>query len=467
MPNGLYGLIARPQEPPAWDYLKSKQNILAIKGMEQELGDYEENKNWLRKQRGMAEEKFGWERGAQQTAQKALPLTEHLRAMKSMIESGQDLNWDKYESFRAKHIKAGLFPETFPEPEFFIQQAQKMSLPGNEVTAQDVLQLWKSKFFPASEKMLEMLKAQSGQTEAEAKYITATKPEKTEIEKPLGVVGKEQFDLDRLTKEDLERVKKGEVPKNTEAINAIKSQMSRIQEPPETSEWKLFLAEGKRQKKTDQQILDEWQKRVIGRSTQNVYIGQTPQGEMVTMPSKGIPSPTVTPGPPGGVGPKTMSEDFKKDLTAVGQAEDLINQLKGQWEGVGITDRTSAVTSYMAGKIGKNAKAKIYADMRDAFLGNISRSIAAERGVLTTQDIDRIAKTLPKIGLDLSSVDNQTEGKMKWGQIADVLKSANDRLEKRQRMTTANPTGKGVRKTTEKGVKELSDAELLKKLEGK
>jgi hypothetical protein len=173
----------------------------------------------------------------------------------------------------------------------------------------------------------------------------------------------------------------------------------------------------------------------------NIFIGTTTAGDIVTMPGKGSPTPAVTPAPPGGLGPKQLSEDLKKDQTAVAQARDLIKSLKDQWGDLGITGRASAIKTYTEGKTGYNPNAKVYADVRDGFLGNLSRSIAAERGVLTQIDIDRIAKTLPKIGLDPTSVDSAVEAEKKWKVIEGILDSAEKRMGERYRMTPTNPTG--------------------------
>ncbi len=173
----------------------------------------------------------------------------------------------------------------------------------------------------------------------------------------------------------------------------------------------------------------------------NQFIGQSPTGDIITIPNRGTPTPVVTPGPQTGIGPKVMSEDFKKDSTAVNQAGDLISKLEEKWLSLDITDRKSAISRFGEAKTGYNATAKTYVSSRDAFLGNLSRSLAAERGVLTQQDIERIAMALPRLGLNPLNVDSREEGIQKWAMIKSILKSAHERMAQRHQMTPANPTG--------------------------
>ena len=159
------------------------------------------------------------------------------------------------------------------------------------------------------------------------------------------------------------------------------------------------------------------------------------------MPSKGSPTPTVTKGPEEGIGPKNLSEEYKKGVEALGQAKDLVSSLERMWRDVGVTDRPSAVFAWGAAKAGRSVSAKKYLDLSDAFLGNLSRSIAAERGVLTDQDIQRISKILPKIGPNPTSVDSKAEGEAKVAEIKSILKNAEKRLEEKRRITPKNPLG--------------------------
>jgi hypothetical protein len=143
----------------------------------------------------------------------------------------------------------------------------------------------------------------------------------------------------------------------------------------------------------------------------------------------------------GGIAPKNISEDYKNDITAINQAEDLVKGLRENWNKLGIKSRSDAVKKYGSGITGFNPDAKLYNDQREAFLGNLSRSIAAERGVLTNQDIARIEKAIPKIGANPFTVDNLAEGEKKWDNALEFVKKAKDRVGQRSKMTYSNPTG--------------------------
>jgi len=188
-----------------------------------------------------------------------------------------------------------------------------------------------------------------------------------------------------------------------------------------------------------------WDKRKLTAPAANVFIGTTPQGGIVTMPSRGNPTPTVTAGPEGGIGPKIISEDYKKDVTALGQAEDLVNRLKANWDTLPTSGRMQSVQLYSEGKIGSNPKAKLYADSSGSFSGNLARSIAAERGVLTDQDIQRINKAIPQLGINPLSVDSKAEAQAKWEQIQGIIADAKKRMLQRHNITSANPTGMSQR----------------------
>lgn len=130
--------------------------------------------------------------------------------------------------------------------------------------------------------------------------------------------------------------------------------------------------------------------------------------------------------------PKQLSEDLKKDTAAVAGAFDIVTQLKKRWDSIKITSRLSNAAAYGKGLAGQNVDAKTYDGMRNAFLGQLSRSIAAERGVLTNQDIERIGKALPKLGLNLASVDNKEEAEAKWNEINLVIQNATKRAYERK-----------------------------------
>jgi hypothetical protein len=186
----------------------------------------------------------------------------------------------------------------------------------------------------------------------------------------------------------------------------------------------------------------------IGRANQppgNIYVGQTEGGGMVTMPTRGPIKLSVTEPPEGGLLPKNISEDYKKDVGALKNATDLVNELKSMWDGLGVMGgqrgRLHGVQLWGEAKAAKNKDAKTYLDDREAFLGNLSRSIAAERGVLTQQDIDRVARAMPKIGPNPLSVDNQEEADRKWGLVKTIVSNAEKRLRERYKISGKNPTG--------------------------
>lgn len=69
-----------------------------------------------------------------------------------------------------------------------------------------------------------------------------------------------------------------------------------------------------------------------------------------------------------------------------------------------------------------NPSAAAYRDSRDAFLGNLSRELAAERGVLTQKDIDRLAAGLPNFG------DTTVTRDLKLAIVQDALATARTAL---------------------------------------
>jgi len=159
-----------------------------------------------------------------------------------------------------------------------------------------------------------------------------------------------------------------------------------------------------------------------------------------------------------------MSEDLKKDYTATAQAYDMVNNLKSLWDsfehGSGSSGRIKAAETYASAVAGQHPDAKVYVANREAFLGNLSRSLAAERGVLTQQDIERIAMALPKIGLNALSNDNKEEADKKWAQIEKIISNAEKRLGERAEMRKGEmkpivkgkeETRKVIRTGTEKG----------------
>jgi len=196
----------------------------------------------------------------------------------------------------------------------------------------------------------------------------------------------------------------------------------------------------------------------------NIFVGVNPEtGAPQIMPSRGKPTITEIEPPAGGIGAKTLSEDYKKDVTAYKQAGDLVSSLKKTWGGLGVTDRTSNVMLAGKARIGKHSSAKLYMDAREAFLGNLSRSLAAERGVLTQQDIERIERALPEMGFNPLTVDSKEEANKKWGFIEDILKSAEKRMKERSQITYTNPTGEGTKEPTKPPITPAEAAAELKR----
>lgn len=173
----------------------------------------------------------------------------------------------------------------------------------------------------------------------------------------------------------------------------------------------------------------------------NTWIGNDANGNPLIMPSKGDPTLKPTQAPQGGVMQKNPSEDYKKDVTAIGQAKDLIGGLQRNWNNLKLTGKVEGTEKYLKAYAGEDPDARYYIDGKDALLGNLSRSIAAERGVLTQQDIDRIRMLIPKIGKNPLTNDSPADATKKWSEINSILRNAEKRLSERFRITGANPTG--------------------------
>ncbi|MDD1776245.1 MAG: hypothetical protein LUP94_02700, partial [Candidatus Methanomethylicus sp.] len=103
--------------------------------------------------------------------------------------------------------------------------------------------------------------------------------------------------------------------------------------------------------------------------------------------------------------------------------------------------RLHAVQLWGEAKSGSNPTAKAYIDMREGLLGNLSRSIAAERGVLTNQDIDRISRLIARIGANPLSSDNKEEADKKWAEIDKIMRNAESRLDQKKGMSTGKMPG--------------------------
>ncbi len=413
---------------PVFDYQKSQANALNIQGARDELSYRPEERNWLRKKRG-------WETQAKEQGLADQPVEKHIKLMDAALNEASMMDYSNYPQFYEFYSRAGVRPGALPPPQLFEQKAAET---GGDPAKE--FETWKTKFVPMGKKKLEELKLLIQQQGA----VKMGKPGETPmlggqpIGKPLPE-GPQKITYKQTDEGNIvglpESIRPGQ------EITPIETGLKGKTPEQETNEWKTFKAEGERQGKTTEGILKEWDQRVKNRTTQNVYIGNDVNGNPLFAPSKGTPKVITGEAPPGGIADKKLSEKFKEDQTAINQADDLIKQLETQWKALNITDRPSAVSAYMSGKIGRNKNAKVYADSVDAFLGNISRSLAAERGVLTDQDIKRVSKALAKIGWDPFSVDSKEEGEKKWKQIHDIIANSKKRLDQRSRMTQSNPTG--------------------------
>jgi hypothetical protein len=164
--------------------------------------------------------------------------------------------------------------------------------------------------------------------------------------------------------------------------------------------------------------------------------------------------------PPGGIAPKVLPQVYKDKVTALNQTEDLVNRLQDNWEKLGIGGKTDVMAKSVAGSVGAYPDFKVYADQSEAFLGNLSRSLAAERGVLTDQDITRIRGAIAKVGMNPMSIDTGAEGKKKWAEIRGILNDARKRVEQESKMTQINPSGSAGAVSSapkQSGKKQLAD----------
>lgn len=106
---------------------------------------------------------------------------------------------------------------------------------------------------------------------------------------------------------------------------------------------------------------------------------------------------------------------LKKANEIVGQLDSLSRQIitaKTPEEAFG--QRGQAVEAFFK----TNPLAATYRDLKQGFLGNLSRELGGERGVLTNQDIQRMADALPYFG------DTEATRDLKLAAINDILGAA-------------------------------------------
>lgn len=122
-----------------------------------------------------------------------------------------------------------------------------------------------------------------------------------------------------------------------------------------------------------------------------------------------------------------VDDEQRKAWRGVKRAESLVNQLKRLSEAA-VTASTpqealvQRATAQTGAFFKTNPKAATYKADRDAFLGNLSRELAAERGVLTQQDIGRVAAGLPDFG------DTVTTRDLKNAVVREILDAARQGL---------------------------------------
>jgi hypothetical protein len=119
MPNALNQLIAQGRPAPNWDFNEERSKALSLQKQQMELGQMPEELNWLRTQRGMAQEKFGQERTKFQQEQEDLPFKREEDALKFMVQWGDQINLDNYAPSRENLIKRGVNPQLLPPREYF------------------------------------------------------------------------------------------------------------------------------------------------------------------------------------------------------------------------------------------------------------------------------------------------------------------------------------------------------------
>ncbi len=151
-------------------------------------------------------------------------------------------------------------------------------------------------------------------------------------------------------------------------------------------------------------------------------------GEYVPMPTRGENIPT--PGKSTGL-TVPISETAKTGVQALKNAEDLISNLKSQWESFehleGPQGRAHASGLYAKQLVGTDKNVRTYVNSSKAFLGNLSRAIASERGVLTDQDIERISAVLPKVSASPLKSSNKEEGEKAWLTLESIIADAESR----------------------------------------
>lgn len=123
--------------------------------------------------------------------------------------------------------------------------------------------------------------------------------------------------------------------------------------------------------------------------------------------------------------PEPTKESIKsQDAQFAGsQSLSILDSLERQYEkSGGARGRIPGLIATGAGKVGAENQVNVYNDARTGFLSNIARSLG-EKGVLTDQDIIRIANIIPKV------TDNQEEAAARWEQVREIISSGMERAQ--------------------------------------
>ncbi len=121
MTNGINMLIAQGFDP-----YKAQMNALQAQQLQQQIGAYPEQQNWLRQQRGMQTEKFGWERQQEVERIRNLPFKSQddtVAWFTGILDYMTPENWDELRNVAIGRVKASgadptaitsIMPEKFP-----------------------------------------------------------------------------------------------------------------------------------------------------------------------------------------------------------------------------------------------------------------------------------------------------------------------------------------------------------------
>jgi hypothetical protein len=139
MTNGINYLIAQGRPAPQWDWMKSKQNALALSQAEREYAGYPEEQNWLREQRGMTREQFGWSRQQEieRIANKPFKSQDDTMAwFRGILDLVTPENWTELRDVTINRVKVGggdtsafdkMIPKSYPGLDWINNAKGKMA----------------------------------------------------------------------------------------------------------------------------------------------------------------------------------------------------------------------------------------------------------------------------------------------------------------------------------------------------